>query len=110
MMNENYMNERTSVSYQSHADDSFPDLKASEQKRLPLGKYGRMRRTYLKEQFPAKYNWMVWQSTLWPHLHQIDAEADDLQLKADDQWRWIQEMGNIRNAAEEVVLKEVVYA
>ena len=70
----------------------------------------------MKEQFPAKYNWMVWQSTLWPHLHQIDAEADDLtrgvneQLKANDQWRWIQEMGNIRNAAEEVVLKEVVYA
>ena len=126
MMNENYMNERTGISYQSHADDSFPDLNASEQERLPLGKYGRMRRTYLKEQFPAKYNWMVWQSTLWPHLHQIDAEADDLfktivdqmaktrgvneQLKADDQWRWIQEMGNIRNAAEEVVLKEVVYA
>ena len=92
MMNENYMNERTSVSYQSHADDSFPDLKASEQKRLPLGKYGRMRRTYLKEQFPAKYNWM------------FGPVADY------DQWRWIQEMGNIRNAAEEVVLKEVVYA
>ena len=69
---------------------------------------------------------MVWQGTLWPHLHQIDAEADDLfrtivaqmarargvneQLKADDQWRWIQEMGNIRNAAEEIVLQDVVYA
>ena len=125
MMNENYMNERTGISYQSHADDSFQDLKASEQERLPLGKYGRMRRTYLKEQFPTKYNWMVWQNTLWPHLHQIDAEANDLfktivdqmvkahgvneQLKADDQWRWIQEMGNIRNAAEEIVLWDVVY-
>ena len=32
------------------------------------------------------------------------------QLKADDQWRWIQEMGNIRNAAEEFVLLEVVFA
>ena len=32
------------------------------------------------------------------------------QLKANDQWRWIQEMGNIRNAAEEFVLREVVFA
>ncbi len=31
-------------------------------------------------------------------------------LKANDQWRWIQEMGNIRNAAEEFVLREVVFA
>ncbi len=32
------------------------------------------------------------------------------QLKADDWWRWVQEVGNIRNAAEEFVLREVVYA
>ena len=125
-MKDKSTNPKTGISYLRHADDSFPDLKASEQERLPLGKYGRMRRTYLKEQFPTKYNWMVWQNTLWPHLHQIDAEANDLfktivdqmvkahgvneQLKADDQWRWIQEMGNIRNAAEEIVLWDVVFA
>ena len=124
-MKDKSTNPKTGISYLRHADDSFPDLKASEQERLLLGKYGRMRRTYLKEQFPAYYNWMVWQGTLWPHLNQIDAEADDLfgtivdqmakaqgvneQLKADDQWRWIQEMGNIRNAAEEIVLRDVVY-
>ena len=125
-MKDKSTNPKTGISYLRHTDDSFPDLKASEQERLPLGKYGRMRRTYLKEQFPTKYNWMVWQNTLWPHLHQIDAEANDLfktivdqmvkahgvndQLKADDQWRWIQEMGNIRNAAEEIVLWDVVFA
>lgn len=108
--------------------DSFnnPNLVCSEQEHPPLGKYGRMRRTNLKENFPAKYNWMVWQDALWPHLHQIDAKADELfrtivdqmakargvneQLKADDQWRWIQEMGNIRNVAEEIVLRDVVCA
>jgi hypothetical protein len=31
------------------------------------------------------------------------------QLKADDWWRWVQEIGNIRNAAEEFVLREIVY-
>lgn len=107
-------------------DHYLPDPKTSDQEHKPLGKYGMMRRTYLKEQFPAKYNWMVWQDTLWPHLKQVDSEADDLfrtivdqmakvrgmneQLKADDQWRRIQEMGNIRNATGEIVLRDVVYA
>ena len=63
MMNENYMNERTSVSYQSHADDSFPDLKASEQKRLPLGKYGRMRKTYLMEHHKGRFAGCLWSVT-----------------------------------------------
>ena len=69
---------------------------------------------------------MVWQDTLWPHLLDIDRQANDMmrsivsqmaeargvteQLKATNQWRWIQEMSNLRNAAEEIVLREVVYA
>ena len=114
------------INYTKKGDSYYPDLVYSKNDYPPLGKYGMMRRTYLKEQFPAKYNWMVWQDTLWPHLNQIDTEANDLfrtivdqmakargvneQLKADDQWRWIQEMGNIRNAAEEIVLSDVVYS
>lgn len=124
-MKDKSTNPKTGISYLRHADDSFLDLKASELEHLPLGKFGRMRRTYLKENFPAKCSWMIWQGTLWPHLNQIDTDANDLfrtivdqmakaqgvneQLKADDQWRWIQEMGNIRNAAEEIVLRDVVY-
>ena len=37
------------------------------------------------------------------------SSANTAQLKANDQWRWIQEMGNIKNAAVEIVLREVVY-
>ena len=91
-----------------------------------LGKYGRLRRTYLKENKKILYNQMLLNDTLWPHLCEIDQQANDMmdtivdrmkwergiteQLKANDQWRWIQEMGNIRNAAEEFVLREVVFA
>ena len=93
-MNKNYTN-----------NDSFskPNMVYFDQEVPPLGKYGMMCRTYLKETFPAKYNWMVWQDTLWPHLNQIDADADELfrtivdqmakardvneQLKAENQWR-----------------------
>ena len=90
-----------------------------------LGKYGRMRRTYLKENKKILYNQMLLNDTLWEHLLQIDRQALEMMetiteqmkqelgvtepLKADDQWCWIQEMGNIRNAAEEFVLREVVY-
>ncbi len=31
------------------------------------------------------------------------------QLKAQDQMLWVRKMNNIRNVAEEIVLKEVVY-
>ena len=91
-----------------------------------LGKYGRMRRTFLQEHCKTQYNLMLMNDTLWPHLLEIDRQANDMmdtivaqmkyergvmeQLKAKDQWRWIQEMGNIRNAAEEFVLREVVFA
>ena len=92
----------------------------------PLGKYGRMRRTYLQEHHKVLYNQMLLDGSLWPHLLQVDRQATEMmetiteqmkqsygvteKLKADDQWRWIQEMGNIRNAVEEIVLREIVYA
>ena len=68
-----------------HDDVNLPDLAASKNECLPLGKYGMMRQTYLKEQFPSHYNWMVWQGTLWLHLHQIDTEANDLFTTIVDQ-------------------------
>lgn len=91
-----------------------------------LGKYGRIRRTFLKENKKLLYNRMLLNDTLWPHLLGVDQQANEMmdtivaqmkhergvteQLKAEDWWRWIQEMGNIKNAAEEIVLKEVVFA
>ena len=84
-----------------------------------------LRKTYLKENNQLLYSRMLRNDTLWPHLLEIDRQAHDMmdtivdrmkqergiteQLKADDWWRWVQEVGNIRNAAEEFVLREVVY-
>ncbi|MBQ7598119.1 MAG: TnpV protein [Clostridia bacterium] len=94
-------------------------------KSKPLGKYGRMRKTYLQEHHKVLYNQMFLDGSLWPHLCEIDQQANEMmdsivdrmkqergiteKLKAEDWWRWVQEMGNIRNAAEEFVLREVVY-
>ena len=125
-MKDHIYNEQNGLHYTRHGDVYLPDLVYSEHKYPPLGKYGMLRQTYLKENFKVQYSLMLRNDTLWPHLLEVDQQAHDMmdtivarmkqergvteQLKANDQWRWIQEMGNIRNAAEEFVLREVVFA
>ena len=92
----------------------------------PLGKYGRMRRTYLKEHQKAFYIQLQARGELWQHLHEVDeqtqsmvntivarmAEIDGVteELKATDQMKWVGLMNNYRHCAEEFVLREIVYA
>ena len=117
---------KMNITYTKKGDFCYPDLAYSKNDYPPLGKYGMLRKTYLIENFKAQYSLMLMNDTLWPHLLDIDKQAHDMmdtiveqmkqergiteQLKADDWWRWVQEVGNIRNAAEEFVLREVVYA
>ena len=93
---------------------------------LILGKYGRMRRTYLKENKKILYNRMLKNNMLWPHLLEIDEQAQEMvktmvaqmakaeglteKMKSTDPMHWVGMMNNFKNAAEEVVLREVVYA
>jgi hypothetical protein len=124
-MKDHLYNEQNGLHYTRHGDVYLPDLVYSEHKYPPLGKYGMLRQTYLKENFKVQYSLMLRNDTLWPHLLEVDQQAHDMmdtivermkqerditeQLKADDWWRWVREVGNIRNAAEEFVLREVVY-
>ena len=114
------------LTYTKKGDVLIPNLTYSPRKYPPLGKYGMLRKTYLKENHKLLYSRMLMNDTLWPHLLEVDQQAHDMmdtivermkqergiteQLKADDWWRWVQEMGNIRNAAEEFILREIVYA
>lgn len=91
----------------------------------PLGKYGMLRRTYLKQHCPVAYEIMLMGGTLEQHLYAINdyaaelvdqmirqmAERDhvDEDLKASDPMAWVRYMNNYQAAAEEVVLREVVY-
>ena len=91
----------------------------------PLGKYGRMRRTYLQEHHKVLYNQMLLDGSLWPHLREIDEQAQSTvnaiiarmaeidgvteELKATDPMRWIGLMNNYRHCAEELVIREIVY-
>ena len=89
------------------------------------GKYGMMRKTYLKEHRPAMYSLYMLEDRLVEHLNLVDDEAQERmdilvrqmmerqgiteELKAYDHMEWVRAVNNIRNAAEEIVLKELVY-
>ena len=91
-----------------------------------IGHYGRLRREYLREHRPIIFNTLVLSERLFPHLQEIEQRAHDRmdelteqlkmermideKLKAHDPMRWVREMNNIRACAEEIVLREIVYA
>lgn len=113
------------IHYTLHGDYYLPDLELPEKASAPLGRYGRMRKAYLKEHRPGLYEWLLLSGRLYEHLAEIDtccAErmdqmvrrmADDEgiteSLKAKDQMAWICRMNNVRQRAEEIVLEEIVY-
>ena len=90
----------------------------------PLGKYGRMRLDYLKNQHPVRYNQMLLNGTLWPHLQDVQKTACAWlerttttlldKYPAPDKERaqllWVANMNELKAQAEEVVVREVVYA
>ena len=102
----------------------YPNLVSTDEE-PHYGKYGIMRKTYLKEHRPAKYSLYMLEDRLTSHLNMVDDEAQDRmetlvsqmmdkqgitdELKARDQMAWVGAVNNIRNAAEEIVLKELVY-
>lgn len=83
----------------------IPALTLSEQPQIPLGKYGRMRKTYLQEHLPALYNHLFLSEKLYPHLLEIDHASHERltqlmpqmvkaagiteQLKSTDQMKWM---------------------
>jgi len=71
------------LTYTRSGDYLIPDLSLTEQPQAPLGKYGRMRKDYLKEHRPVLWNSLLLSERLYPHLREID-EAANNRLEADD--------------------------
>ena len=102
----------------------YPNL-VSKDEEPHYGKYGMMRKTYLKEHRPAMYLLYMLEDRLVEHLNAVDDEAQERmdilmhqmmekqgiteELKARDQMGWIGAINNIRNAAEKIVLNELIY-
>ncbi len=112
------------LTYTMQGDYLLPDLTVPESP--TLGKYGMLRRSYLKDHRDGIYTGMLLTGKLNAHLTEIDRQATEMMerltaqmakaqgvtesLKASDQMKWVQMMNNIRSAAEEIVLTELVYS
>ena len=116
---------RTEIHYAQVGDYQLPLLTLPQtDSREPLGKYARMRLAYLKTQCPVLYNRMLLNGTLWPHLQEVQRAASDQaertiaaladKFPAPDKERsqllWAAHMNRLKAQAEEVVVREIVYA
>ena len=104
----------------------YPNLELPEEEAPRYGKYGRMRHTYLREHKKAYYTTLLFDGKLVAHLNEIDDAANDRMelitkqmakvqgvneaLKVHNQMAWVGAMNNIRNAAEEIVITELIYS
>ena len=112
------------MNYIQNGDYLIPDLKLSEQPTKPLGKYGRMRKAYLKEHRPILYNQLLMSEKLYPHLIEIDETAQSRleqlipqlakdagateQLKVSDPMKWVGLMNTCKAQAEEILMAELI--
>ncbi len=112
------------INYVLAGDYYIPDLKLPNEERS-IGKCGRMHREYLKEHNPIMFNDLILEGQLWTYLADLNEQAQNRlqviirqmkeaesvaeELKENDQMAWVQAMNSIRNRAEEIILRELVY-
>ena len=124
-LKERFIDERTGIEYVRQGDYYISNLVLPKQKKIHLNKYGRMRLNYLKEHKKAEYTIMFMENTLINHLEEIQETAtkrvDEIinklkaqsnlteDMKNTDMLYWVGTMNAIKQQAEEIVLKEIIY-
>lgn len=112
------------LEYTLVGDYFLPNLALAEERR-PIGKWGRLHREYLKTEHTVLFNSLVLSGRLWTYLADLNEQAQERlsliveqmkaaegvteDLKASDPMVWVGAMNSIRNRAEEIVLRELVY-
>ena len=123
-MEKHVYDEKNGLSYTLCGDYYLPDLVLNEEEPT-YGKYGMLRKQFLKEHRSARYQYLLLTGKLNEHLNQTDQEAREQvetlmeqmtekqgvteELKAQDQMEWVRLMNNIKASAEEIILKNMVY-
>lgn len=123
-MKKQIYDEKNGMSYTLHGDYYLPDLVLREEEPT-YGKYGMLRKQFLKEHRSARYQYLLLTGKLNEHLNQIDQEVREQvetlmeqmtekqgvteELKLRNQMKWVGLMNNIKTRAEEIVLKNLVY-
>ena len=114
--------EQIGGTYVQDRDYLIPNLPIPDSK--PIGKYGMLCKSYLKNHRPLLYNSLFTSGKLFDYLADIDRQADELkdnllpkymakyevteQLKSDNQMEWVQLMNMIAHQIDEAILKDIV--
>ena len=124
-MKKHIYDESNGLWYELIGDYYIPVLTLSSDEQRPIGKWGRMHRDYIKEHRPILFNDLVLSGQLWTYLADLNEQAQNRleviidqmkasegvteELKAADQMAWVRAMNSIRNRAEEIILREMIY-
>ena len=124
-MKKHIYDESSGLWYELIGDYNIPVLTLSSDEQRPIGKWGRMHRDYLKEHRPIRFNDLVLSGQLWTYLADLNEQTQERlsliveqmkasegvteELKATDQLAWVGAMNSIRNRAEEIILREMIY-
>ena len=116
--------EQLGGTYRKENGNLVPDVELPEQK--PIGKYGKMHLDYLKQHRRGRYSALLGEGRLNTYLADVDEQAHEMltsltvelaktqgvdeHLKATDQMQWVKMMSNIRNSAEETIMRELILA
>ena len=122
-MKKQIYDEKNGLSYTLHGDYYLPDLEINEEEPT-YGKYGIMRKQFLKEHRSARYQYLVLTGKLTEHLNQVDKEVREKveilveqmaeqwgvteKLKMQDQMEWVRKMNNIRSRVVEIIDVELI--
>ena len=112
------------IDYMLVGDYYIPDLRLPEENR-PIGRWGGMRRTYLKEHHHTRYISLLLTGELWTYLADLNEQAEERmdaiirqmmetegvteELKSHEQMEWVRRCNSIRNRAEEIIHAEMIY-
>ena len=122
-MEKHIYDEKNGLGYTLDGDYYLPDIVLDEEEPI-YGKYGMIRKSFLKEHRPAKYQYLLLTGKLTGHLNQVDKEVREQvemlieqmaeregateKMKAEQPMEWVRRMNAIKNAAEEIVFAETV--
>ena len=121
-----FVDEKSGIEYIKQGDYYLPNLVlAPENTNYTIGKYGRMKLNYLKNNKKAEYTILFMNGKLNRYLHEIDIACEvriktiisqlvkqenvTEELKATNQMEWVGKMNSIKNRAEEIIFNELIY-
>ena len=124
-MKKHIIDKKTGISYTLCGDYYLPNLELKEQEEAHYGKYGMLRKSFLKEHRSGLYSSYLLTGKLTAHLNEVDQQANERmevlvdqmmerqaiteELKVRDQMAWVMAMNSIRNRAEEIIRSEMIY-